>query len=46
MFCLNISVIAILTVKGVGYCCIIHGNNKSETINLLENSVFDDCGYT
>ena len=35
---LNISDIATITVK-------IHGIAKSDTIRLLENSVFDDRGY-
>ena len=41
-FCLNINDIAIITVKNVDYCCIIH-NSKSEAINLLENSMLEDC---
>ena len=45
MLCLNISNIAIVTVKGVDYHCIIHDISKSEAIRLLENSVLDDCGY-
>ena len=39
MLCLNISGIAIITVKNVDYCCIIHNISKSGAINLLENSV-------
>ena len=42
MLCLNISHIAIITVKNVDYCCIIHNINKSEAINLLENSVLEN----
>ena len=42
---LNISNIAIITVRGVDYCGIIHDNRKSEAIHLLENSVLDDLGY-
>ena len=45
MKCVNISNIAIITVKGPDYCCIIHDISKSEAINLLKNSVFADCGY-
>ena len=45
MLCLSCSDIAIITVKGVGYCCIIHDISKSEAIHLLQNSVLDDCGY-
>ena len=43
--CLNISDIAIITVKGVDYCCINHHICKSEVIHLLTDSVLDDCGY-
>ena len=39
--CLNISNIAIITVKGVDYCCKIHDISKSEAIHLLGNSVLD-----
>ena len=39
---LNICNIAIITVKGVDYCCSIHDISKSEAIHLLENSVFED----
>ena len=46
MFYLNISDIAIITVKGVDYRCIIHNIRKSEAIHLLENSVLGDHGYT
>ena len=45
MLCLNISNIAIITVKDVGYRCIIYGICKSEAIHLLKNAVHDDCGY-
>ena len=45
MLCLNISDIALITVKGVDYCCIIHDISKSEAIHLLENSTLDDGGY-
>ena len=46
MLCLNISDIAIITVKNVDYRCIIYNISKSEAINLLENSVLKDRGYT
>ena len=46
MLCLNISDIAIITVKNVDYHCIIYNISKSEAINLLENSVLKDRGYT
>ena len=39
MLYLNISDIAIITVSGVDYCCIIHYIGKHEVIHLLENSV-------
>ena len=38
MLCLHFSDIAIITVKGVDYRCIIHDISKSEAIHLLENS--------
>ena len=44
MLCLNISDIAIITVKNVDYRCIIHNIRKSEAINLFENSVLEDRG--
>ena len=34
MLSLNISDIAIITVKNVDYCCIIHNFSTSEAINL------------
>ena len=45
MFCLNISDIAIITVKNVDFRCIVYNNSKSEAINLLKNSVLEDRGY-
>ena len=42
MLCLNISNIAIITVKRVDYRCVIYKISKSEAINLLENSVLED----
>ena len=45
MVCLNISDIAIITVKGVDYHCIIHDISKSEEIHLSKNSVLVDHGY-
>ena len=44
MLFVNISYIAIITVKGADYRCIIHGISKSEAIHLLENSVLEDRG--
>ena len=45
MLSVNISDIAIITVKSVDYRCIIHNTSKSEAINLLKDSVLDDSGY-
>ena len=45
ILCLKIRVIAIITAKNVDYCCITHNISKSEAINLLENSVLENCGY-
>ena len=45
MLSFNISDIAIIIIKNVDYRCIIHKINKSEAINLLENSVLEDRGY-
>ena len=39
MLCLNVSDIAIITVKNVDYCCIIHCISRSEGITLSKNSV-------
>ena len=45
MLSVNISDIAILTIKNVDYRCIIHNISKSEALNLLQNSVLEDCWY-
>ena len=45
MLSVNISDIAIITIKNVDYCCIIPNNSKSEAINLLKNFVLEDRGY-
>lgn len=37
--------IVIITVKGIGYCCIIHHISNSEAILLSENFVLDNLGY-
>ena len=42
---LNISDIAIISVKNVDYRCIIHNIMKSQAINLLKNSVLNNRGY-
>ena len=44
MLCLNLSHIAIITVKGAGYCCIIYDISKSEATHLLENPVLKFLG--
>ena len=44
MLNVTISDIAIITVKNVDYHCIIHAISKSEAINLLKNSVFENRG--
>ena len=46
MLSVNISSIAINTVKNVDYRCIIHNNSKPQAINLSKNSVIEDFGYT
>ena len=45
MLSVSISDIAIITFKNVDYRCIIHNISKSETINLLKNSILKNCGY-
>ena len=45
MLCLNISDIAIITVKNVNYSFILYNINKSESIHILENFVLEDHGY-
>ena len=40
----NKSNIAIITVKSVDYCCIIHNISKSEAINSLKNSALENHG--
>ena len=37
--------IAIIMVKNVDYRCIIHNTINSAAIDLLQNSVLEDCGY-
>ena len=44
MLGVNISSIAIITVKNVDCHCIIH-NSKSEEINSLKKSVLEDRGH-
>ena len=45
MLSVNKSDIAIITIKNFDYLCIILNISKSEAINLLENSVLENCGY-
>ena len=45
MLSVDISDIAIITVQNVDYCCIIHNIGKYEAINLLKNSVLENCVY-
>ena len=45
MLSVDISDIAIITIKSVDYHCIIHNICKSEAINSLNNSVLEDRGY-
>ena len=42
MLGVNISDVAIITIRDVDYRCNIHDINKSEEINLLENSLLED----
>ena len=44
MLSVDVSDIAIITIKNVYYHCIIN-NSKSEAINLLKSSVLEDRGY-
>ena len=45
MLCLNISDIAIMTVKNVDYSWIMYNISKYEAGNLLKNSVLEYRGY-
>ena len=40
MLRVNTCDIAIITVKNVDYCCIIHKLSKFEAINLLKNILY------
>ena len=42
---LNLGDIAIIIIKNVDHCCIIHNISKSDTVLLLKNSVLDNRGY-
>ena len=41
----NISNIAIITIKNVGYRWIIHSISNSEELNLIKNYVLEERGY-
>ena len=45
MLGLNLSDIAIATVKSVDYRCIIYAISKSEAIHFLKSPVLDDREY-
>ena len=45
ILCVNIGGFAIITVKNVGYCCIIHDISKSEAINLLKSCLLENREY-
>ena len=45
MLSVNISSIAIITIKNVDYCFIIQNISKFEEINLLKNYVLEDRWY-
>ena len=40
MMSMKLSEVAILNIKSAGYCCIINGISKDETINLMQNANF------
>ena len=46
MLSVNISDIAILAIRNVDYCFIVHDISKSKAINLLKISVLENEGYT
>ena len=45
MLSLNISDIAIITVKNIDYRCTIYNISNSETINLSKNPVLENHGF-
>ena len=45
LLCLNLSNIAIITVKEVDYCCITYDTGKYDSSHILENSILNDCEY-
>ena len=44
MLCLNLSDIAIITVEGADYRCIIHGISRFDSIHVLEKHLLDYKG--
>ena len=44
MISIHVRDIAIITIKNVDYCCIVHNISKSEAINVLKNSMLGDVG--
>ena len=38
MICINHSDIAILTIKGLDYCCVISLISSNEALDLLQNA--------
>ena len=38
MMSMNLSDIAILSIKSAGYCCIISGISKSQAINVMQST--------
>ena len=44
ILCPSLRGVAIITVKGVDYCYIIHDISKSKAVHLLENSILEDHG--
>ena len=38
MMSMNLSDIAILSIKSADYCCIISGTSKSQAINLMQST--------
>ena len=45
MLSVTIRDIAIISIKNIDYRCNIGNISKSEAINLLEDSVTENCGY-
>ena len=45
ILCVNISDIAVITVKDTDYHCIIRNISESEAINLLEHFLLEDRRY-